>query len=609
MSNNLFASSAPKEPASSDRGLFGSSSNTVPTDELPDSNNATVVNSGPRSSLFESQPANSTPNLFGPVSKNQNIFALDQPANNATSLFGQPGNNTASLFGQPGNNTTSFFGQPANNTTSFFGQPANNTTGLFGSANNTTGLFRPANTATNLFTLNQSTNSTGLFGQPNNNTNPFVSVQPVNSHTGSSQNLFNSSLPPNASSNFFVSNNTNSAFSNNPDTKPPESTSTLRASNSCNSSSLFGSTLAPRTSSGLFSNQTKPLDSSPQNPPGQGTGFGLSNGINGFGSTSTGGFGSVANSAGSSFPTTIPGNTGFSAFSNQNFNNNNSSTFGTTSPSFTFNPPPTTGLFGPTVGFNQNHPFPCYIPPFEESLPTTSAEPINLTIALKGDNPSIQLIVNERDTYLLSKKPLIKNSVLFADAIKIQSDNLVTVTIETPFPESVLDILLWVYYRNNEKLLSNIKSIKQAVELYSISKILKISSELKLKNLILSGLKNINNNVVSFPSALHRKHVDLEFLIDLLKIVNNCSLFGVNTTHNLIKTAMALEWLGEKQCETEEEVEEILESREYHAIGDRLLKEKMLPTQINEYSALAKRYPAVIGALSIQQLLIGFNLL
>ena len=77
----------------------------------------------------------------------------------------------------------------------------------------------------------------------------------------------------------------------------------------------------------------------------------------------------------------------------------------------------------------------------------------------------------------------------------------------------------------------------------------------------------------------------------------------------IIKVSIALEWLGERECETEEDINELMQSEEFKNIGERLQIEKLLALTLNDYALLATRYPIAIQAIGLQQILIGFNLL
>ena len=69
-----------------------------------------------------------------------------------------------------------------------------------------------------------------------------------------------------------------------------------------------------------------------------------------------------------------------------------------------------------------------------------------------------------------------------------------------------------------------------------------------------------------------------------------------------------LEWLGERECESQEEIQNFISSNDFKNVGERLLKENLLSLQMVEYALLAKSYPVAVNAISVFQMLKGINL-
>lgn len=512
--------------------------------------------SNPNISVPEEQKSNTI--LSQPTtslsSSSTSVFSSVQPSKNAI----PPNNSTSSLFSSvpsgpsnssgPNQSKSLFSSIPS--TPSFGGSFASTDPSMPKSQN------LPKNPQQSLFS-----NPSQSFGSSTSNNTGSV----FGSNPGTTNSLFNS-----------TSNNTGSLFGSNTGT-PSSFSNSAPSSTSNNAGNLFGS------SSGAFSSFS---NSTPTNPQS----FANTNN----GATTGFSFNSPPQPTGPLFTNTNNFNTGFA--------NPNPNPFIRGQPSLFHQQGATgAGLFGGNF----------VIPPFEEIPERGNVYPACITLTTGKEKVKFELVVNGTDTYFLSGKVLIANSRFFKEQAKENSEEIVTVNMDLPFPGQVYDILLWIFYRNDERLLRPVTTLKHLLELYAINKYFQISGKLKLKDILLSHLQSspIVSSQLKFSSVLNKNYIDLEFLFDIFEAFAKNNVFGNLLLSNFVKTAMVLEWLGERECENTEEVEELMASEEFLSVGEILRKEKILPNTLCEYPVLAKKYPIGIKALSIQHLLIGISLL
>ena len=625
-SSGFFSNNSPTT------NLFGNNSNAPPPgtslfSNIPSSGSSlfSVSTSTPTSTggLFSNRPTSSLFGSSAPLSSN----AYSTTSNNSS--FGNPSTNSPNIFA----NSSNFDNRPAASYAT--SAPVQSSFGALTSTTANTGgpgfSFASSNTVpqNSSFGFTSSSNSVPYsYPAPNNSSNPSFSTIPS---TTNNSNLFGSSTS-NATPSFHSTNS--SPFNSNP---PPRtspfagnssggsffSTNSVPANNSSGFS--LGSNPAPVSHTGSLFSTNAPL-STPGGPPttvpaNNSSGFGL--GSNSFPVSNTGSlFGANAPLStpggpptSSTFGATSPSN-GFGGF---NANNTGHPLFGPQNPPGLFAPnntaqnlfPPQSNpglfvngggsLFGTTVS----------IPIFEEIPDRGNMHPVCMRLTQRNEEESVQLVVNGMDTYYLSPTVLSTNCKYFRDIITEKGNEEVKIELDINFPGAVLEVLLWIYYRNNERLGRAASSFKQALEIYSVGRILGLSGALRFKDLILSHMQSsgfLAAHQMKFSAVISRKCFDIEFLIDLIRRMN-VSLFGNNTHINIVKTSLALEWLSERECESAEEIEELKSSLEFKIIGERLRKEKALPGSINEYALLANRYPIAVHAIDIQQLLVGINLL
>lgn len=345
--------------------------------------------------------------------------------------------------------------------------------------------------------------------------------------------------------------------------------------------------------------------SNPNNAPSQTTNagslFGTSNSAPNS-STAGGIFGTTNNTSGG-FGATAPG----PDFSNGRFPPQ-------TAPATSlFSHPPTAppgGIFGggPQFGgYNGQNLFAqsgC-IPQFSESGNLMARMPYNLTLSSLGLDSDLEIIVNDYDHYYLSSKVMSKASDHFKTLISSSTD---PISIETPFPNSLLEVLFWLIYSSESKLFDYISSFKQILEVYSCFRLLKLNNikvfGQRLINLAKS--KNLFFNLQIFPESLSKEHVDFEFICEVIKNISS-GLFG--GYQNLVKCAALIEWLAERNCRSEKELKMLEESQEFAMVSKYIEVNNLIPPTMGDYALIVSRYPVGSKVYNLQIVLKGFGLL
>ncbi|OMJ72369.1 hypothetical protein SteCoe_29207 [Stentor coeruleus] len=636
--SSLFA------PSSNNHNLFGS---TQPVANNTQNSLFSNIGNTPNSSAFGlSNPQTSSGSLFGNLSNTPNNSGLGQPSSNSGNLFANIPNSSG--LGQPSSNSGNLFGSSSNPpSNSGFGQPNSNSGNLFGSSSNppsNSGFEQPNSNSGNLFGSTPNAPSNSGFGQPSPNSGNLFgnsSNPPSNSGFGQpssiSGNLFGS--PSNVLSNSgFVQPSPNSG---NPFGGTSNTPSNFGFSQpSSNSGNLFGGSSNAPSNSGFGQpspNSGNLFGGSSNAPSNPGVGQPGSNSGNLFGSPSNvpsnSGFGSFGSQPGTTFGSSsnVPNNSGFSRNPNQGLFSNtgvagsnfSSSNFNPTVPNGFFygnttpttnpqNPFGSTSLFNTPAGlfppqFPQQSLFQPHnlIPLFEEIPEPGNVYPAHITLVTKGEEPNIKLCINGSDTYYLSMKVPLKYSKFFEEKISV-SENKFKIDIDFPFPSAFYNVLLWLFYRNTELLLRQISTLNQLLEVWAAANLLRLSGELRLQNILISHAVSkcfFNPNNIKFSAVFHRRFIDINFFSELLK--SQVTLFG--QAPNFLKTAMILEWLGERECKSEEEIMELVNSTEFKQAGEFLNINRFLPSNIQDVAALAKRYPIGIKALDIHNILSGIG--
>ncbi|CAG9312895.1 unnamed protein product [Blepharisma stoltei] len=371
------------------------------------------------------------------------------------------------------------------------------------------------------------------------------------------------------------------------------------------SGGLFGQA-APAQSS-LFSNIQQPVDTSSvfgnanQQPSSQGGFFGSSN-IN------SQAFPQQSQSLPqNSFPPAQPTCSSFS-FSNA-----------TPQP-----PQPPQSLFLPVS--NSDNPISLAQPPqskiqlvfTNDSQSLLNAKPYGLNIAVgTSEKPAeFTIIVNGTDTFMLSSEILKERSYFFKKELEGENMENLKLEISIPFPNMLLDFFLWLHYQDQGKLLQKIHFLHEMLEIYAIGRIFQIKPELGLGELLLRN-RNISSCLPfqQLPDVWDRKYIDFKFLTKMLNqsamVFSGFGGFGGGLfgTPDDGKIYAVFDWLGEKSCYCEEDIEDLKNSDDFKNMGKELERNNYLPKNINSYAQLAIRYPVAIQTISITRLLKGINLI
>mmetsp|Transcript_3873 Transcript_3873/g.3662 ORF Transcript_3873/g.3662 Transcript_3873/m.3662 type:complete len:183 (-) Transcript_3873:43-591(-) len=181
----------------------------------------------------------------------------------------------------------------------------------------------------------------------------------------------------------------------------------------------------------------------------------------------------------------------------------------------------------------------------------------------------------------------------------------------------LLDFFLWLHYQDQGKLLQKIHFLHEMLEVYAIGRIFQVKAELGLGELLLRN-RNISSasSFQQLPDVWDRKYIDFKFVIKMLNqsvmAFGGFGGFGVSLFGGVVddgKIYYVFDWLGEKSCYNEEDIEDLKNSDDFKNMGEELERNNYMPRNINSYAQLAKRYPVAIQTISVARLLKGINLI
>jgi hypothetical protein len=573
-----------------------------------------------------SSPQTSGPsNIFGLSSSNSTIF----PSSPAQTLFsnsaaGPSNSNQNTSFPFSSNPNQSLFA-PSSNQSAFASSQS-----LFGPSSNQSAFA----SSQNLFSPSQDLNSPqpSLFGS---------SSQTVNSNQS---NLFKTSSSPNQGFSFTSApsngsqpvNNNLSVFSSTPAT----SNTTGFGFGGSQASPSFGG--ASTTSTSLFGatpSSSTPFGGSSSTTPSGGSLFGGSSSTTPSGGGLFGGSSSTTPSGGSLFgsssgTSTLPQRSCFCTSSSQNIPNTGGSLFNTNSTQNSWGGPQTTTVFNPPSSFpspfgtsnpvfntpsTSPSPFGMYnpgfapnnifgqitqIPYFEEIPAGMNRIPFDIQLTRTGFQADLLVKVNDFDVYHLSSKIMKKFSDCF---VKKESSGVQEIEIETPFPNSMFEVLFWMVYSSDSKLIDYLSSLKRILEVYASFNMLQVKSKQSISKMLINFGKsrNLFTSIQNFPESLNREFIDFEFISELVKSIGS----GLFNSNNTIKCAMLLEWLSERNCKSLSDQESLESSEDFQKVSNFLSLHSFFPSSLNDYAVLSKRYPISSKVFSLQMILKGFNLL
>jgi BTB/POZ domain len=194
--------------------------------------------------------------------------------------------------------------------------------------------------------------------------------------------------------------------------------------------------------------------------------------------------------------------------------------------------------------------------------------------------------------YAASSTVLKAKSTYFEEVFKETGFYGKKLEIQSPFSNEAVMLLEWLHTSDTKELIKKINSISEVIQIHIISKVLKVKKFTNLRNILLSFhfCPDFFDPQISISSGLCKELVDLRFLLECLRN------FNFHWSHKTIKICILLDWLGEKNCYTEEEILELISSKEFRDMKKIVTRENLIPDQwtLNE---IQKIYP--IGIKSI----------
>lgn len=184
--------------------------------------------------------------------------------------------------------------------------------------------------------------------------------------------------------------------------------------------------------------------------------------------------------------------------------------------------------------------------------------------------------------------------------------------IDLEFPEQCHEFFMWIVYEDTEMMFEHMKTslgydLKSLIELYYLSTQLKFVEGPLLQEHILKRVQ-INYNVIHQISASRiwqKKYIEQEFLSRLITFcrsqtnLNPGSLFGGGQASTQMLTALAFDWLGEKCCQSYDEIEELKASAEFKSFAQFISDHNLVCTNLHDYIQLAAKYPVAIESIGV----------
>ena len=182
----------------------------------------------------------------------------------------------------------------------------------------------------------------------------------------------------------------------------------------------------------------------------------------------------------------------------------------------------------------------------------------------------------------------------------------VTIVVDLPLATDPTPFVKWLHTVDMAALLASVTTLEAQVDMLALGVYLDLNPELHFEARVLSTTFAHNISVYSaLPPCWDRAFIPLDLAIKTINKYRNThqsiGLFGGFGTNQPSSTAiqMALEWLGERRCFSTAEIESLKESAEFRGMKRVLQENYYLPTGINDYVLLAKRYPVGIDVFTI----------
>ena len=193
----------------------------------------------------------------------------------------------------------------------------------------------------------------------------------------------------------------------------------------------------------------------------------------------------------------------------------------------------------------------------------------------------------DQKTFDLPTLHLSHKSDYFHDLLLSQPPNSF-LQVSVPFTLDLNTLLTWLSNQDPYSLISSVSTLESLFQIYSLARLFKIKPYTNLRNILLSiqfTIHSFDFNT-NLTQALHKDQIDLHFLLQTMKNLS----FSANLNKRLIKLVLVFEWLGEKTCQSDEDLRKLQESEEIKRILSILARENLEPT-FQELRFLVKLFP------------------
>lgn len=182
--------------------------------------------------------------------------------------------------------------------------------------------------------------------------------------------------------------------------------------------------------------------------------------------------------------------------------------------------------------------------------------------------------------------------------------------VHLPLSSDPSTFLLWLHTMDTTQFLGSIKTFEAQMDLLALGVYFQLDQELHFEAKVLcQALPTSFNYHTAMPACWDRAFIPLPLVIRVLSLYRSLprQTFGFGTSQPPCAAQMALEWLGERRCFSPKEIQDLRESSEFQGMKRVLQEHYCLPTSIQDYLALAKRYPVAIDVFTIGDMFRSLN--
>lgn len=227
---------------------------------------------------------------------------------------------------------------------------------------------------------------------------------------------------------------------------------------------------------------------------------------------------------------------------------------------------------------------------------------------VEGETADLLLVVAGK-RYKVCSRLISTRSEWVRKAIEGKASSL---EVNLPISSDPSTFLLWLHTMDTTRFLGSIKTFEAQMDLLALGAYFQLNQELHFEAKVLcQALPMSFNYQIAMPACWDRAFIPLSLVIRVLGLYRSLprQVFGFGSSQPPCIAQMALEWLGERRCFSPKEIQDLRDSEEFQGMKRVLQENYCLPSSIQDYLALAKRYPVAIDVFTIGDMFRSLNLI